>query len=220
MEVSNHFKHGYTVVCKWVTLRNVTLRQVWLDLCFNTKIGPSFRYYVPGMGKYFPNFSKFLFPTRNFTISLLKMDLNIYRKTTFALKMWSKTHIWTSLQFLCDSDQKVTIFVEKLKKMQPPKMTFRSQLEPSIKSYECFMFLQNFGLEIIMDWWILERPKSLFFFQKPRKSKNALYYQKNLRFLFEIYQKVSIFVEKLKKMQPPKITFRSQIEPSIKSYEC
>ena len=137
---------------------------------------------------YFPNFSKFLFPTRNFTISLLKMDPNIYRKTTFALKMWSKTHIWTSLQFLCDSDQKVTIFVEKLKKMQPPKMTFRSQLEPSIKSYECFMFLQNFGLEIIMDWWILERPKSLFFFQKPRKSKNALYYQKNLRFLCEIYQ--------------------------------
>ena len=27
--------------------------------------------------------------------------------------------------------------------MQPPKMTFRSQIEPSIKSYECFMFLQN-----------------------------------------------------------------------------
>ena len=24
--------------------------------------------------------------------------------------------------------------------MQPPKMTFRSELEPSIKSYECFMF--------------------------------------------------------------------------------
>ena len=59
-----------------------------------------------------------------------------------------------------------------------------------------------------------------FFFQKPRKSKNALYYQKNLRFLCEIDQKVSIFVEKLKKMQPPKMTFRSQIEPSIKSYEC
>ena len=59
-----------------------------------------------------------------------------------------------------------------------------------------------------------------FFFQKPRKSKNALYYQKNLRFLCEIDQKVSIFVEKLKKMQPPKMTFRSQLEPSIKSYEC
>ena len=59
-----------------------------------------------------------------------------------------------------------------------------------------------------------------FFFQKPRKSKNALYYQKNLQFLFEIDQKVSIFVEKLKKMQPPKMTFRSQLEPSIKSYEC
>ena len=60
-----------------------------------------------------------------------------------------------------------------------------------------------------------------FFFQKPRKSKNALYYQKNLQFFFfEVDQKVSIFVEKLKKMQPPKMTFRSQIEPSIKSYEC
>ena len=59
-----------------------------------------------------------------------------------------------------------------------------------------------------------------FFFQKPRKSKNALYYQKNLRFLCEIDQKVSIFVEKLKKMQPLKMTFRSQLEPSIKSYEC
>ena len=59
-----------------------------------------------------------------------------------------------------------------------------------------------------------------FYFQKPRKSKNALYYQKNLRFLCEIDQKVSIFVEKLKKMQPLKMTFRSQLEPSIKSYEC
>merc|ERR1712155_248010 len=59
-----------------------------------------------------------------------------------------------------------------------------------------------------------------FFFFKPRKSKNALYYQKNLRFLCEIDQKVSIFVEKLKKMQPPKVTFRSHLEPLIKSYEC
>ena len=31
----------------------------------------------------FPNFSKFLFPTRNFTISLVKMDLNIYQKNDF-----------------------------------------------------------------------------------------------------------------------------------------
>ena len=54
-------------------------------------------------------------------------------------------------RFLCEIDQKVTIFVEKLKKMQPPKMTFRSQLEPSTKSYECFMFLENFGLEITLD---------------------------------------------------------------------
>ena len=124
---------------------------------------------------------------------------DLYQKTTFALKMWSKTHIWTNLRILCEIDQKVPIFVEKLHKMQTPKMTFRSQIEPSIKSYECFMFLQNFGLEIIMDWWILERPKSLFFFQKPRKSKNALYYQKNLRLFCEIDLKVTIFVEKLEK---------------------
>ena len=89
---------------------------------------------------YFHNFSKFLFPTRNFTISLLKMDLNIYQKTTFALKMWSKTHIWTNLRFLCEIDQKVPIFVEKLKKMQHPKMTFRSQSEPSIKSCVFYVF--------------------------------------------------------------------------------
>ena len=78
-----------------------------------------------------------------------------------------------------------------------------------------------------MDWkshWTDGFLKNLnrffFFFQKPRKSKNALYYQKNLQFLFEIDQKVPIFVEKLKKMQPTKMTFRSQIEPSIKSNEC
>ena len=59
----------------------------------------------------------------------------------------------------------------------------------------------------------------VFFFQKPRKSKNAHYCQKNLRYLCEIDQKASIFVVKLKKMQPPKMTSRSQIEPSIKSYE-
>ena len=50
------------------------------------------------------------------------------------------------LRFPCEIDEKVSIFVEKLKKMKPPKMTFRSQIEPSIKSYECFMFLVNFRL--------------------------------------------------------------------------
>ena len=51
----------------------------------------------------------------------------------------------------CEIVQNVSIFVEKLKIMQPPKMTFRIHLEPSIKSYECFMFLLNFGLEITLD---------------------------------------------------------------------
>ena len=40
----------------------------------------------------FPNFLKFLFPTRNFTMFLLKMDLNRYQKTTFALNMWSNLY--------------------------------------------------------------------------------------------------------------------------------
>merc|ERR1711888_325031 len=78
----------------------------------------------------------------------------------------------------------------------------------------------------ISDWrshWTYEFLKDLnrfFFFQKPRKSKNALYYQKKLRFLCEIDQKVPIFIGKLKKMQPPKMTLRSQIGPLINSYEC
>ena len=78
-------------------------------------------------------------------------------------------------------------------------MAFRSQLEPSIKSYESFMFLQNFRFGNhtgLMDSW---KTLIVFFFQKPRKSKNALYYQKNIRFLCEIDQKLPIFVEKLKK---------------------
>ena len=55
-------------------------------------------------------------------------------------------------------------------------MAFRSQLEPSIKSYESFMFLQNFRFGNhtgLMDSW---KTLIVFFFQKPRNSKNALYY--------------------------------------------
>ena len=71
-------------------------------------------------------------------------------------KTWLSVH--KNIRFHWEIDQKVYIFVEKLKKMQPTKITFRSQLEPSIKSYECFMFLLNFRLEMTLDWWILERP--------------------------------------------------------------
>ena len=65
------------------------------------------------------------------------------------LKMHST--IKKNLQFFCEIDQKVSFFVEKLKKMQPSKMTFRSQLEPSIKSYECFMFCKISDLEITLN---------------------------------------------------------------------
>ena len=65
--------------------------------------------------------------------------------------------------------EKVPIFVEKLKKMKPPKMTFRSQIEPSVKSYECFMFFQNFRLEITLDWWILERQVRRLCHKAPKK---------------------------------------------------
>ena len=70
--------------------------------------------------------------------------------------------------------------------MKPPKMSFRSQIEPLIKSYECFMILQR-NHTGLMDSW---KTFIVFFFQKPRKSKNALYYQKNIRFHCEIDQKV------------------------------
>ena len=75
-------------------------------------------------------------------------------------------------------------------------MNFRCQIGPLS---ECFM------LCLISDWkshWtdgFLKDLNCFFFFQKPRKSKNALYYQKNIRFLSEIDQKVPIVVEKLKK---------------------
>ena len=88
---------------------------------------------------------------------LLKINLNKYiQKTTFTLKMWSKMHIWANLRFLCEIYQNVSIFVEKLKKIQPSIMIFRNQLEPSIMSYECFMFLQNFRFgnhNGLMDSW-------------------------------------------------------------------
>ena len=58
---------------------------------------------------------------------------------------------------------KVSIFDEELKKMQPPKLTFRSQIGPLIKSYECSMFLLNFRSEITLDWWILKDLNRLFF---------------------------------------------------------
>jgi len=48
-------------------------------------------------------------------------------------------------------------------------MTFRSQIEPSIKSYECFMFFQNFRLEITLDWWILERQVRRLCHKAPKK---------------------------------------------------
>ena len=48
-------------------------------------------------------------------------------------------------------------------------MTFRSQIEPSVKSYECFMFFQNFRLEITLDWWILERQVRRLCHKAPKK---------------------------------------------------
>merc|ERR1711888_60345 len=74
-------------------------------------------------------------------------------------------------RFLCEIDQKVPIFVEKLKKTQPPKMTFRSQVGPLIKRYQYFMFLQHFRFEITLDCWILEKPCSFFSFKNRERVK-------------------------------------------------
>ena len=72
------------------------------------------------------------------------------------------------LRFPFEIGENVPIFDEKLKKMKPPKMTFRSQIEPSIKSYECFMFLRDFRLEITKDLLIIERLQS-FSYLKTQK---------------------------------------------------
>ena len=101
---------------------------------------------------------KIFAPTRNLTSFLLKMDLNIHKTTTFALKCDQKRIFEQIYDFFAKLIKKSQFLMKNSKKMQPPKMTFRSQLEPSIKSYECFMFLLNFRLEVTLDWWILERP--------------------------------------------------------------
>jgi len=110
--------------------------------------------------KYKRCFSKLIFQTyfesRTFELSYLQKH-----QVGIANLLAKEQRIaWVSLghlRFLSEIDQKVPIFVEKLKKIQPLKMTFRSQLEPSIKSYECFMFFLNFRLEMTLDWGILER---------------------------------------------------------------
>ena len=77
-------------------------------------------------------------------------------------------------------------------------MTFRSQIGPLIKSYECFRFC------LISDWkshWTDGFLKDLnrFFFQKPRKSKNALYYQKTYDFFVKLIRKSQFLLKKSKK---------------------
>ena len=57
-------------------------------------------------------------------------------------------------------------------------MTFRSQIEPSVKSYEGFMFIVFTEFQIgnhngMMDSW---KP-TIIFFLNPRNSKIALYHQ-------------------------------------------
>ena len=104
-----------------------------------------------------------------------------------------------NLRFLCEIDQKVSIFVEKLKKMQPLKMTFRSQLEPSFKSYECFMFLLNFRLEMTLDWWILERPKSFFSFKNRERVKMNSIIKKTYNFSAKLIKKCRFLLKNSKK---------------------
>ena len=104
-----------------------------------------------------------------------------------------------NLRFLCEIDQKVSIFVENLKKMQPLKMTFRSQLEPSFKSYECFMFLLNFRLEMTLDWWILERPKSFFSFKNRERVKMNSIIKKTYNFSAKLIKKCRFLLKNSKK---------------------
>ena len=69
-------------------------------------------------------------------------------------------------------------FYPKFSKMQLLKMNIRSQIEPSVKRYESFMFIVFAEFQIgnhhkMMDSW---KPSIIFFFN-PRNSKIALYHQ-------------------------------------------
>ena len=134
----------------------------------------------------------------------VKMHSIIKKKNTISLWNWSKSpnFYWKT--------QKNATSKNDLKKSN-------RALNQELWVFYVFAIFQIGNHNGLMDSW---KTLIIFFFQKPRKSKNAVYYQKNQRFLCEIDQKVSIFVEKLKKIQPLKMTFRSQLEPPIKIYEC
>ena len=60
-------------------------------------------------------------------------------------------------------------FCRKSRKNSTSINDFRSQKEPSIKSYECFMFLRNFKLEITLKWWITQRLNQFSFSNRERE---------------------------------------------------
>ena len=78
-------------------------------------------------------------------------------------------------------------------------MTFRSQLEPSIKSYECFMFSQNFRFGNhtgLMDSWKILIV--FFFFQKPRKVKMHSIIKKTYDFFVKLIKKSQFLLKNSK----------------------
>ena len=77
-------------------------------------------------------------------------------------------------------------------------MTFRSQIEPSIKSYECFMLMQNFRLEITLDWWIFERPSSFFSFKSRERVKLLSIIKKTYDFIVKLIKKTKFLLKSQK----------------------
>ena len=78
-------------------------------------------------------------------------------------------------------------------------MSFRSQIEPSIKSYECFMILRNFRLEITLDWWILKRPSSFFSFKNRERVKMHSIIKKTYDFIVKLIKKSKFLLKNSKK---------------------
>ena len=56
-------------------------------------------------------------------------------------------------------------------------MTFSSQIAPSTKSYECFVFffLRDFELEIKLNWLIIEKDLNHFLFFNTEKELYCTY---------------------------------------------
>ena len=97
-------------------------------------------------------------------------------------------------------------------------MTFRSQIEPSIKSYGWLMFFAKFRIgnhSRLVDYW--KTSINFFLSKNPKRVKIRYKYhqKKQTKKLFVI--DIEVFFSP--KMKPHKIAFKNQLEAPINSYK-